>query len=441
MSKLGFIGSGVFGFENVLLVRKNLRLCDDRKQKVNRICFNKNSTRQFQNRNRNVSRHVFLPGPGNLRDDDEEDIYDEDGYLIDRRRRNESQEKRRILEDKEALDLEEDKDETEEYEESLQEKYPDRVLSAVDLFDDREALFRDSDPSYETWRDRNKLKSLSAYRNGLNIEYGADELNEIFRPDYLERHRFILAPDEAFGAIFTWSSLLQNARDLEMDAWNIVATENNLLKVDLDDIVRAEQMNPELAVQRVFLWTSDWIEVKRLVFRKLEVYNEFFDEYKFELRPNVKQWLTVLRKYKTSMCICSNVQRNRMKMILERLEIAEYFPFIVSIEEEFDTEEQMFLSACVKLERPPQKCVIFTDTPTSIISAHEISAKAIALSGVFKAYELRVADATMSNFDDIVVYDIRKLFSESGYEFMDTQTQLDDGSGNSSRSSQTMIES
>jgi len=385
------------------------------------------------NERRGLVECVFLPKEGERDGDDD---YDEEGYLIIREDGlNTRQEEDEGELGENEVELVEGEGENDSDESAGENSSGHVVLSSVDLFDDRDAaLFTDEEPSYDSWRARNKKKSLTTFRNYDSVELGADELNDKLQPDYLERHRYVLKPDEAFGAIFTWESVLSNARELELAAWSAVAAENDLVPPDLDDIQRAELMNAELAIQRVFFWaSSDWAEVKRLLFRKLEVYNEMFESFEFQLRVGAKAWLESLSEYNTPMCICASVPRVRMEAVLEKLGIRKHFQFVVCAEEEFESVEQMLLLAAIKLERAPQKCAVFTDTLRTVIGAHEVSAKSIGLLGVHRAYEMKIADACVRDFEELVVYNVRRLFSQTGREHMDPVTELEKSSGGNDR--------
>lgn len=284
-------------------------------------------------------------------------------------------------------------------------------------------------PEPDTWESRNAGRVLSALRGRSARQIGADELNESMRPSHLQRHRHVLAPEEAFGAIFSWDTVVANSRELELRAWTAVATERNLPPPDLDDIVRAEDMPPEKAVERVFYWTRDWGEVKEIVFRQREVYEELVGDYPFRAAAGLDAWLVNLARYGVKCVLCASRPRESVADVVELLGLGGYFKKneIVASEDECDTLEQMFLCAAIKAERPPDKCVIFTDRPKGIAAGHEVSSKVVALIGPHPAYEVKTADETILSYDNLVVYNIRRLFSEAGMERMDPQTEIERG--------------
>ena len=307
------------------------------------------------------------------------------------------------------------------------DEHDDVNRAARPRLDTIDTLLRETKPDYETWVDRNERRSLTTFRGTSQYTLGADELNESLKPDHLQRHRHVLAPDEKFGAIFSWDVVVRNSRELERLSWAAVAEEESLPPPDIDDIVRAEEMAPEAAVSRVFYWTNDWGEIKRHVFRKHEFFEKLQSNYRFETTTGIEGWLLMLTNYGVKCVLCATRPRKKVEQIVKGLGLERFFTKneIISIEDEYDTLEQMFLVAALKSERPPGKCVVFTDKPRGITAGHEVSSKVVALVGAHRAYEMKTADQIVSDFDDLVVYNIRRLFSEEGMEFMNPQTELE----------------
>lgn len=287
----------------------------------------------------------------------------------------------------------------------------------------------DSSPEYDTWVSRNRVRSLSAVRGRSEATVGADELNAADGPGaHLSRLRHVLAPDEAFGAIFTWDVVMRNARDLELAAWRQVADEEALEPPDMQDVLRAETMAAEAAVTRCFFWTDDWGEIKRLVFRKGEVYEALQAGWVYELSAGVGEWLDTLKRYGIKSVLCAPRSLARVLETVKQVGLEQYFTTaadLVTVEEEYESLEQMFLMASIKLERPPGKCVVFTDKPEAITAGREVSSRVVALIGAHPAYEIKSADKTIASFEDLVVYHVRSLFAQQGAEMMDPETELE----------------
>lgn len=305
----------------------------------------------------------------------------------------------------------------------------DDIMQPKRQLDSIERLLKGTSPEYATWRSREAKRSLGTFSRDGDGLLGAEELNEALGKDHLQRHRYVVAPDEKFAALFMWDTVIGNARELEVAAWGKVAKEWGWREPDMEDILRAEEMGRENAVARAFYWTRDWGETKRCVWRMGEIRTEMEQIWEFSPRQGVNIWLETLKTYGVRCVLCAAKQtRNRAEEVVKGVGLDGYFSAqeIVSSEDEFDTPEQMLLVGALKAERPPAKCVVFTDRPSGITAGHEISAKVIGVLGAHAAYEMKTADTIVSSFDELVLYNIRRLFSEEGQELMDPQTQLEE---------------
>ena len=61
--------------------------------------------------------------------------------------------------------------------------------------------------------------------------------------------------------------------------------------------------------------------------------------------------------------------------LLERLQLGHFFQAFVTAEDGMDTISQRFLSASIKLGRPPNQCVVFDGSPAGITAAHNCTMK------------------------------------------------------------------
>ncbi|KAJ0101274.1 hypothetical protein Patl1_06744 [Pistacia atlantica] len=100
------------------------------------------------------------------------------------------------------------------------------------------------------------------------------------------------------------------------------------------------------------------------------------------------------------------------------------FQAIVSEEDGMESIAHRFLSAAVKLDRKPSKCVVFEDDPRAITAAHNCTMMAVALIGTHRAYDLVQADLAVANFNELSVINLRRLFANRGSTFMDRQKQI-----------------
>ena len=67
--------------------------------------------------------------------------------------------------------------------------------------------------------------------------------------------------------------------------------------------------------------------------------------------------------------------RASLNAALARMGLDHQFAATVTAEDGMDTTSQQFLSAAIKLNRPPQDCVVFESSPQGIAAAHNCSCK------------------------------------------------------------------
>lgn len=290
-------------------------------------------------------------------------------------------------------------------------------------------LLRGTTADYETWESRADARSLTAVRGMSQRRLGATELNASLAADHLARHRHVLAPDEAFGAVFMIDSLLANRRQEELAAWRTVAAAQTppLPPPDFDDILRAESMPPALAVERVFYWTRDWGEVQRLLRAKDEALAAAALDT-LEAVPGALAWLEALGRYGVRTAVLAEgMSRSQVRAVVDAMGLAHVVPSmeVVSADDECDTAEQALLLAACRVDRPPCKMVVFTDAPAGVTAAHEVSAKAVALVSAYKAWELRAADCCVGDYDELKVMNVRRLFAEGGPGVGELEAQLE----------------
>lgn len=145
----------------------------------------------------------------------------------------------------------------------------------------------------------------------------------------------------------------------------------------------------------------------------------------------MREWLGALFKAGVPCAVASSMDRLTLLAALDRMKLYHFFRAFVSSEDGMESIAHRFLSAAVKLDRPPAKCVVFEDDPRGITAAHNCSMKAVALIGQHTAYELQQADMAVGGFSDLSVINLRRLFANRGLglEFMEVQ-QMREGKEN-----------
>lgn len=256
-----------------------------------------------------------------------------------------------------------------------------------------------------------------------DIQVDVETLNERLEVKGATRMRHsTIAPDEAYGLIFTWDGVIADTRSLQRDAWTQLAQEEGFIWPEIERQFLYE-CTPEKAITEVLHWTRDFGYARKLAWRLAEIYLEKFKTISEPL-PGVQEWLGVVRNFGIPLAIVSNMARQNMVEVLEKMGLDQVFDAIVTAEDDMDTCASQLLSASLKLARPPRKCIVFTSSPLMITAAHNCTMKAIAIIGTYKHYDLKHSDLTCMNLNrDLSIINIRRLFAMEGENFMDLQQQ------------------
>lgn len=309
----------------------------------------------------------------------------------------------------------------------LQDENDDEGVEEDDegaALDAEQELLADITERYETWKSQAQRKSLSAMRAGEEIYMDAYDLNERFRPDYWQRLRIVLEPEEAFANIFKLEGVMSaNAHAIEYAAWKQLADELGKNVPDEDIVQHAYHLRPERIVQGILRWTDNWREIRRIVYRQSEIYRERFLAEQHRPTAGLLNWLQLLHRYDMPCVVFSRMDRLSVDKALSDMGVESLFPVRVTAEDEVETAIQYLLVACMKLKRAPQKSVVYEDNPRGILAAHEVFSKAVALVGLFRAYDLNAADLTIEDFEELRVMNVRRLFSDQ--EELAPQFELD----------------
>lgn len=264
---------------------------------------------------------------------------------------------------------------------------------------------------FETFRPRGPLK--------VDVDY----LNDRMRERGLQRIRYAMKPDEAFGLIYSWDNVLADTKALRLEAWKQLAFEKEkIIDEDFETQRQILCMGTEHVLRKVLCWVEADSQLQQFKERLAEIYYEKLSKIKAPME-GLKEWLEALQTAGVPCAVASSLDRFNLLAALQRMGLYKYFQAFITEEDGMDSMAHRFLSAAVKLDRPPLKCVVFEDDPRGIAAAHNCSMKAVALIGSHPAYELTQADLAVSSFSELSVINLRRLFANRGAEFMDLQKQ------------------
>ncbi|KAL9332669.1 hypothetical protein ACSQ67_002279 [Phaseolus vulgaris] len=262
-------------------------------------------------------------------------------------------------------------------------------------------------------------EGFETFRTDGPLKVDVDYLNEKLQDGFLHRIRYAMKPDEAYGLIFSWDNVVAGTRAVKRKAWEQLASEEGKDIPKEGDIYTSA----DYVLHKFFLSDKEENELNRLKLRFSQIY---YDNLLRLAKPidGLKDWLEAVYTARIPCAVVSSLDRRNMLKVLERMGLSKYFQAIVTEEDGMESIAHRFLSAAVKLDRKPSKCVVFEDDPRGVTAAHNCTMMAVALIGAHPAYDLGQAEITVANFSELSVINLRRLFANNGSSFMDLQRQF-----------------
>ena len=100
--------------------------------------------------------------------------------------------------------------------------------------------------------------------------------------------------------------------------------------------------------------------------------------------------------------------------MLEKAGLVDFFSGVVTAEDGCETAEQTYLVSCLKIKRPPSRCVVFEDDPKGVVAAHDAMTKAVAVIGKHPGHAFFHADMRIGSLEDLSLMSLREIFRDEG---------------------------
>lgn len=141
-------------------------------------------------------------------------------------------------------------------------------------------------------------------------------------------------------------------------------------------------------------------EVERICAVKEVHFRHLAKSRGIQLLPGVHRWLAHLRSEGWRQAIASSAPRLNIEMILEMLDLTQYFDALVSAEDvqRGKPDPQVFLVAAERVAVPPARCIVVEDTPVGVESAHRAGMRVM---GVRSTHATLEADCTVQTLEDL----------------------------------------
>ncbi|XP_042506194.1 5-amino-6-(5-phospho-D-ribitylamino)uracil phosphatase, chloroplastic [Macadamia integrifolia] len=267
-------------------------------------------------------------------------------------------------------------------------------------------------------------EGFETFRSDGPLKVDVDFLNEKLQEGFLQKIRYAMKPDEAFGLIFSWDNVVADTRDLKLFTWKQLAFEEGQEIPEDSDVHKSLlYAGADHVLLKVLLWEKAKSELDRLKSRLSQLYYENLLKFTKPVE-GLEEWLDAVSTARIPCAAASYLDRRNLVEALHQMGLKKYFQAIVSEEDGMESKAHRFLSAAVKLDRKPSKCVVFEDDPRGITAAHNCTMMAVALIGSHPAYELVQADLAVASYSELSVINLRRLFAHKGSTFMDLQKQV-----------------
>ncbi|XP_030491577.1 5-amino-6-(5-phospho-D-ribitylamino)uracil phosphatase, chloroplastic [Cannabis sativa] len=267
-------------------------------------------------------------------------------------------------------------------------------------------------------------EGFETFRQDGPLKMDVDFLNEKLQEGFLQRIRYAMKPDEAYGLIFSFDNVVADTRALKLAAWKQLASEEGKEIPDDSELQKVMlSAGADHVLNKLLLWDEAESEMDRLSLRFSELYYENLLRLDRPIE-GLKEWLDAVSTARIPCALVSSLDRKSMVETVDRMGLQKYFQAIVTEEDGMESIAHRFLSAAVKLDRKPSKCVVFADDPRGITAAHNCTMMAVALIGAYPAYDLEQADLAVASFNELSVINLRRLFANKGATFMDLQKQI-----------------
>ncbi|XP_039174156.1 5-amino-6-(5-phospho-D-ribitylamino)uracil phosphatase, chloroplastic isoform X2 [Eucalyptus grandis] len=239
-------------------------------------------------------------------------------------------------------------------------------------------------------------EGFETFRADGPLKMDVDFLNDRLQEGFLQRIRYAMKPDEAYGLIFSWDNVVVDTQSLKLKALKQLAIEEG------------KELPEDIRLQKLMLHAGADHLLHKLT----------------EPMEGLKEWMDAVHTARVPCAVVSSLDRKTMIEALDHLKLTKYFQAVVSEEDGMESIAHRFLSAALKLDRKPSKCIVFEDDPRGVTAAHNCTMMAIALIGSHPAYDLEQADLTVASFNELSVINLRRLFANKGSTFMDLQKQI-----------------
>ncbi len=215
-----------------------------------------------------------------------------------------------------------------------------------------------------------------------------------------------------WGAIFDWDGVIVDSSHFHRRSWELLAHEIGRA-LPPDHFLRGFGMTNETILMELLGWTRAPEVARQWSLRKEEIFRDLVRQNSIQPLPGVERWLGELSRAGVPRIIASSTHRANIEMISQQLRLPP-FAGIVSAEDvtRGKPAPDIFLEAARRLGLPPQRCVVFEDSPAGIQAGRAAGMFVVAVTTTHPAASLPPADWVVGRLDELSVTDLEARLAQ-----------------------------
>jgi len=205
------------------------------------------------------------------------------------------------------------------------------------------------------------------------------------------------------GFLFDWDGVVIDSHAQHEESWG-------LLSAEIDQALPEGFMKQTFGMrnQTIFpLWMPHLegkdAEIIALGNRKEELYREILRRDGIEALPGVKDFLKAARVAGIPASVGSSTPRKNIDTVIEMAGLEGLFDAIVSADDvqRGKPDPEVFLKGAAKLNRKPERCVVFEDAFVGIQAGKSGGMKVVGIASTHPIEKLTEADIALHNLEGV----------------------------------------
>jgi HAD superfamily hydrolase (TIGR01509 family) len=205
-----------------------------------------------------------------------------------------------------------------------------------------------------------------------------------------------------WGALFDWDGVVIDSREHHEESWERLGRECGR-SLPEGHFLKGFGRKNEFIIPQILGWTDDQEEIRRLSLRKEALYREVVAERGLTALPGVRVWLERLRDGGVPCSIGSSTHRANIDLSLGLIGLGEFFDAVVTAEDvsHGKPDPEVFVTAAARIDRSPERCVVFEDAHVGIQAARSGGMRVVAVATTHRLDELGAADLAVERLDEL----------------------------------------